>query len=173
MKRIIMAKIFSDSKEHVHLSSWTSWFRHSKCSVSCGGGVQIRTRSCHGDRDSDHHHRCSGSTVSTQPCNTHPCPDTCMSTVLVTWYMHHALFKIFIYCGVNTIRGGPLFRLSLVSLSHEFTSPPTYIQSLLTTTNKIDSLINIIWTTKQTFMHSSSTVITNYLHLKKSPFRYR
>ncbi|XP_052700326.1 coadhesin-like isoform X2 [Crassostrea angulata] len=74
-----------DSKEHVHLSSWTTWFRHSKCSVSCGGGVQIRTRSCHGDRDSDHHHRCSGSTVSTQPCNTHPCPDT-LSGRWSTWH---------------------------------------------------------------------------------------
>lgn len=71
LKKNKYGKFFLDSKEHVHWSSWSTWHGHSKCSVSCGGGYKIRTRSCHGD-----HHRCSGSLISTEPCNTNPCPDT-------------------------------------------------------------------------------------------------
>lgn len=62
---------------------WSTWHDSSHCSVSCGGGLRTRTRSCH------HHHRdhkpkgghhdhydypCQGPTTRTEACNTQPCP---------------------------------------------------------------------------------------------------
>lgn len=49
--------------------NWSRWY---ECSVSCGGGIQWRNRSCigpfYGGDD------CSGSYKDSSTCNTHPCP---------------------------------------------------------------------------------------------------
>ncbi|XP_065922172.1 A disintegrin and metalloproteinase with thrombospondin motifs adt-1 isoform X3 [Magallana gigas] len=49
--------------------NWSQWY---DCSVTCGGGVQWRNRSCigpfYGGKD------CSGAFEESSTCNTHPCP---------------------------------------------------------------------------------------------------
>ncbi|KAK3095360.1 hypothetical protein FSP39_013702 [Pinctada imbricata] len=53
---------------------WTSWGTWDTCSVTCGGGIQSRSRSCtdpapqHGGQD------CTGASDEVQDCNTHDCP---------------------------------------------------------------------------------------------------
>ena len=55
------------------LSSWSSW---SKCSKSCGGGTQIRSRTCTNPAPANGGKDCSslGSTDGTQKCNSNACP---------------------------------------------------------------------------------------------------
>jgi len=53
----------SDSED-----SWSEWSPWSACSADCGGGVQIRTRTCEGPLDD-----CEGQSTFTRPCNTQPC----------------------------------------------------------------------------------------------------
>ena len=51
---------------------WGNWEDWLKCSTSCGGGVQVRTR-----RPITYNEpiKCSGSFIDHQPCNTRPCPE--------------------------------------------------------------------------------------------------
>ena len=49
------------------LGSWSSWNRWSSCSLSCGGGTQVRTRTCSGSG-------CAGQSRQTRRCNTNSCP---------------------------------------------------------------------------------------------------
>lgn len=46
--------------------TWDSWAVWSSCSLSCGGGVQRRTRQCLSEP-------CEGSTAEQQPCNPQQC----------------------------------------------------------------------------------------------------
>ena len=54
--------------------NWTDWGYWEVCSVTCGGGVQSRTRTCtnpsphFGGRD------CLGGNVEERSCNDNPCP---------------------------------------------------------------------------------------------------
>lgn len=51
---------------------WDPWQSWESCNVSCGGGLQKRTRNCvapqHGGSE------CSGPGEEWQDCNTHNCP---------------------------------------------------------------------------------------------------
>lgn len=47
---------------------WGPWGSWSTCSVSCGGGVSARTRSCVGGTG------CTGSASQSRACNSLPCP---------------------------------------------------------------------------------------------------
>ncbi len=51
---------------------WTGWSCGS-CSAECGGGILTCTRSCTNPPPSCGGAGCSGSTVSTESCNTQPC----------------------------------------------------------------------------------------------------
>ncbi|XP_060837417.1 semaphorin-5A isoform X2 [Rhopalosiphum padi] len=53
----------SDSED-----SWSEWSPWSACSADCGGGVQVRTRTCEGPLDN-----CEGQNTQTRPCNTQEC----------------------------------------------------------------------------------------------------
>ncbi|XP_053571495.1 SCO-spondin-like [Bombina bombina] len=48
--------------------TWSEWSPWSPCSVSCGGGEQIRVRECHRDE-------CSGKAVQSKTCNNQVCLD--------------------------------------------------------------------------------------------------
>ena len=50
-------------------SEWADWSSWSGCTVSCGGGSQVRIRSCRTTQ-------CLGSEVDTIPCNTNRCDRT-------------------------------------------------------------------------------------------------
>ena len=51
---------------------WLEWSVWSACSVSCGGGIQERTR---GQIPPQHDGKpCVGDNVDTRTCNNNPCP---------------------------------------------------------------------------------------------------
>lgn len=52
---------------------WSSWSSWSTCSASCGGGTQMRTRSCTNPAPSGGGAACAGSSSESQACNTHSC----------------------------------------------------------------------------------------------------
>lgn len=53
---------------------WNNWAAWGTCTVTCGGGSQSRDRSCTNPAPAYGGLQCSGSTTSTQACNTHNCP---------------------------------------------------------------------------------------------------
>ncbi|XP_069105026.1 SCO-spondin-like isoform X1 [Argopecten irradians] len=54
--------------------SWTSWGNYGTCSVTCGGGVKYRTRSCTNPRPQYGGASCGSADTSSTTCNTHHCP---------------------------------------------------------------------------------------------------
>lgn len=57
--------------------AWTSW---NSCSLTCGGGTQTRSRSCSNPAPQYGGLSCTGSTTSTQNCNTQNCPSKILNT---------------------------------------------------------------------------------------------
>ncbi|XP_013378635.1 SCO-spondin [Lingula anatina] len=53
---------------------WGSWSTWSSCTVTCGGGVISRSRSCDSPPPQFGGQNCSGSDVDTQECATNTCP---------------------------------------------------------------------------------------------------
>ncbi|XP_062618604.1 SCO-spondin-like [Saccostrea cucullata] len=53
---------------------WASWGQWDTCTVTCGGGSQGRKRTCTNPAPQYGGAACSGSTDSSQTCNTNPCP---------------------------------------------------------------------------------------------------
>ena len=53
---------------------WNGFSSWSSCSVDCGGGTQVQTRSCNNPTPAYGGSYCSGSPTETSTCNTHPCP---------------------------------------------------------------------------------------------------
>lgn len=51
---------------------WKDWMEWRECSLSCGGGIQTRSRDCEGPFYGGAN--CTGSNEDSQECNTHPCP---------------------------------------------------------------------------------------------------
>lgn len=60
-------RICRDGQCHGYEEKWSAWGPWSECSVSCGGGIQRKTRVCESRGE------CLGSAVQTKPCNTHKC----------------------------------------------------------------------------------------------------
>lgn len=54
---------------------WSEWSTWSRCSVSCGGGVQKRERFCDNPRPTGTGSNCSGHSRAERTCNTNPCSD--------------------------------------------------------------------------------------------------
>ncbi|XP_072036271.1 coadhesin-like [Amphiura filiformis] len=59
---------------------WSEWGSWGSCSLTCGSGVQYRSRSCTDLDPSDAYNTCSGSTMDDQDCNTQVCPDPVWSS---------------------------------------------------------------------------------------------
>ena len=60
---------------------WSDYGEWSECSASCGGGTQVKIRTCtkpapaHGGAD------CVGKSQKTQECNTHACPGNWLQNI--------------------------------------------------------------------------------------------
>nr|XP_058953113.1 coadhesin-like [Pocillopora verrucosa] len=52
---------------------WSPWSRYGRCSKSCGGGSQHRTRTCNDPPPANGGARCRGPSKQTRRCNSHPC----------------------------------------------------------------------------------------------------
>ncbi|XP_045179716.2 coadhesin-like isoform X2 [Mercenaria mercenaria] len=55
-------------------AGWTHWDSWSTCSLTCGGGMQSRSRTCTKPRPSVFGHNCIGNPRETQICNSKRCP---------------------------------------------------------------------------------------------------
>ncbi|XP_052086524.1 properdin-like [Mytilus californianus] len=55
---------------------WCPWL-DSSCSVTCGDGVIVRTRTCDNPPPSDVGQNCDGSKTETSHCNLGKCPESC------------------------------------------------------------------------------------------------
>lgn len=60
---------------------WGQWSKWAECNVTCGGGLQTRSRECIGGRNeilSEYVHlfndSCIGPSLETRGCNNHICP---------------------------------------------------------------------------------------------------
>ncbi|XP_056015238.1 SCO-spondin-like [Ostrea edulis] len=53
---------------------WSAWSGYGKCSVSCGGGQQQRTRTCSNPTPEYNGKPCAGDSASVKSCNTKTCP---------------------------------------------------------------------------------------------------
>ncbi|XP_030135337.4 hemicentin-1 [Taeniopygia guttata] len=53
---------------------WSPWSSWSACSVSCGGGSRQRTRHCSDPAPQFGGHKCEGSDIQMDFCNSDPCP---------------------------------------------------------------------------------------------------
>lgn len=62
-------------------SSWTNW---GTCTVSCGGGTQVKTRRCDSPTPQYGGAQCVGASSETQNCNTHNCPSAYSYGFLLT-----------------------------------------------------------------------------------------
>lgn len=56
--------------------SWSCWSSWSKCSVTCGGGHYMRTRTCSNPPPAYGGDICLGLHTEEALCNTQPCPGT-------------------------------------------------------------------------------------------------
>ena len=52
---------------------WGSWSEDASCSVTCGGGVKVRTRSCTNPKPQNGGNSCKGESSLKTPCNTDTC----------------------------------------------------------------------------------------------------
>ena len=52
---------------------WGSWSQSDKCSVSCGGGMRVRTRTCTNPSPKNGGKYCNGESSTATPCNDWVC----------------------------------------------------------------------------------------------------
>ena len=76
--------------------TWTTWGAYSKCSKSCGGGMQSRIRRCVNPSQPFGHKTCKGAFRQHRSCNVQHCPGKSEGV--------HAVVQSRSYCslGVNS-----------------------------------------------------------------------
>jgi hypothetical protein len=52
---------------------WSHWTRNSTCTVNCGGGIQLYTRSCTNPSPNEIGTSCVGESYYEEVCNTNNC----------------------------------------------------------------------------------------------------
>lgn len=79
LKLDILNKLWSFSVD----GKYGDWSEFNKCSVSCGGGTQRKTRACNNPASAFGGRTCEGPSVVTQSCNTHHCPGILLEIIQV------------------------------------------------------------------------------------------
>ncbi|XP_052701481.1 ectin-like isoform X2 [Crassostrea angulata] len=59
---------------------WGTWGQFTPCGKSCGGGIQVRFRSCDHPSPSNGGLSCIGDSLQTASCNSQQCPVSVTST---------------------------------------------------------------------------------------------
>ena len=59
---------------HISDGGWSDWGSFGTCSVTCGVGVKIRSRTCSNPKPSLEGKHCQGSPVQVAVCSKNPCP---------------------------------------------------------------------------------------------------
>ena len=72
--------------------NWSKWGVWGSCSQTCGGGSQMRMRTCTNPPPSGGGAGCSGSSSQSQSCNTHLCVGKQCAIALMHVYVTHANF---------------------------------------------------------------------------------
>ena len=54
--------------------SWSKWGDWSKCTKTCGGGLQVRERTCSNPSPKGNGLKCPGTGEQSQACAEVPCP---------------------------------------------------------------------------------------------------
>ena len=122
---------------------WSSWSLWSVCSVTCGQGEQVRTRSC--DNPSPDHggDECGGQSEERRDCDTITCPGELHHSHLHRWtWVSQSLVQmssILIYSGELHTNHSEWVQFSPV-YSHLF-SPvqPGHVSSMLTILGEVGS----------------------------------
>ncbi|EDO49202.1 predicted protein, partial [Nematostella vectensis] len=52
---------------------FSEWGNYTECSVTCGGGTQMRLRTCTNPQPANGGRPCLGETTETKDCNLQPC----------------------------------------------------------------------------------------------------
>jgi len=53
---------------------WSTWTSFGACSVTCGGGLRTKTRSCSYDPVAPVGRNCTGPALFSEECNANECP---------------------------------------------------------------------------------------------------
>lgn len=64
--------------------AWSAWGQPSKCSKSCGDGIQVRNRSCDHPSPSYGGLPCIGDSLQTASCNIQQCPGISYTTFMIS-----------------------------------------------------------------------------------------
>lgn len=80
---------------------WSEWQIHPECSVTCGGGVKTRTRTCNNPTPADGGHQCLGLSTQSESCNMNPCPGNIlfykMHTPFLSVAQYIILFQLLVF----------------------------------------------------------------------------
>ena len=72
-------------KNYFHLvdGGWTEFSDWSDCTATCGGGTEIRTRTCSNPTPANGGAECTGSDVETQTCGDVVCPGKYLECIVM------------------------------------------------------------------------------------------
>ena len=86
--------------------NWATWGSWKTCSVTCGGGIQHRDRTCTSPAPAHGGAPCAGNSTSSQDCNT----QICISTTFYRPFNLHISYLVY------PIQGGTFQLLSTLHL---------------------------------------------------------
>ena len=75
---------------------YSPWSNYSICTVTCGGGTQIRNRPCDNPNPQNGGKNCSqiGDPEESRACNVLPCPGKCLGVIQKVRTLSCILWKI-------------------------------------------------------------------------------
>ena len=76
---------------------WSPWSSPGPCDKTCGGGVQVRKRTCTNPPPSGDGKKCEGPSTKTESCNTQKCKENTAIIFLSHLILHFAvqIYKIY------------------------------------------------------------------------------
>ncbi|KAL4222772.1 hypothetical protein ACF0H5_018812 [Mactra antiquata] len=66
-----------------HDGGWSDWGTWSACSLTCGGGIHSRSRTCSNPVPSERGQYCNGNSMEVKTCNGNICPETLVTQNII------------------------------------------------------------------------------------------